>query len=185
MPPVSIPSLLFNNVTNTLIFFSTLMDVSTKIIRFKCLVSYFLFGNYCCLDSLYFPPFIREKNHLTGHIKWESGIPGTSLPIDLVPEVVVYLSSQRIPAVTSQAVQHNAELPHPASEGHTPTWLFWGIWRFKIKRSCVEFSNIPHRLRWHCGYRRLVFKLQVLLVLKISRPSSIICLNKKKGIPKH
>lgn len=28
-------------------------------------MSYFLFGNYCCLDSLHSPPCIRKNNTLT------------------------------------------------------------------------------------------------------------------------
>lgn len=54
------------------------------------------------------------------------------------------------------------------------------------KRAPTEFSehSSSFGLR-HCGYRRLVFKLQVLLVLKISRPSSIICFNEKEQKKEH
>ena len=79
---------------------------------------------------------------------------------------------------TSRALQHSG-LPPPASAGTYPHGSR-GIRWFRIERACVEFSNIRPCWGWHCGYRRLVFKLQLLLVLKISRPSSVICFNKKE-----
>lgn len=140
-------------------------------------MSYFLFGNYCCLDSLYSPPFIRRKglpDRGVSHGSWE--IPGMSLPTASVPEVAVLsvlTQDTCCVRVTSRAVQHGG-LPHPASEGTYPH-SSRGMWWFRIERACVEFSNIRPCWGWHCGYRRLVFKLQLLLVLKISRPSSVIC----------
>lgn len=65
---------------------------------------------------------------------------------------------------TSRALQHSG-LPPPASAGTYPHGSR-GIRWFRIERACVEFSNIRPRWGWHCGYRRLVFKLQLLLVLK-------------------
>lgn len=143
---------------------------------------YFLFGNYCCLDSLYSPPFTGgERPPHEEACRVELGVPGMSLPAALAPEG----------AVSSVLTQDTCCVPSEFSTRQTPSPSFEGTYPrgsrslrwFRIERACVEFSNIRPRWGWHCGYRRLVFRLQLLLVLKISRPSSVICFNKKKGIP--
>lgn len=133
-------------------------------------------------QSLLSPFYERKRTAWQRRVTWELGIPGMSLPTASVPEVAVLsvlTQDTCCVRVTSRAVQHGG-LPHPASDGTYPH-SSRGMWWFRIERACVEFSNIRPCWGWHCGYRRLVFKLQLLLVLKISRPSSIICFNKKKG----
>ena len=132
-------------------------------------MSYFLFGNYCCLDSLYSPPCIRGKRppdkeacHMgTGNTRYVPAHCFGPWGSRLISPHTGYLLCAH---VTSRALQHS-RLPHPASEGTYPHGS-QGIWWFRIERACVEFSNIRPHWGWHCGYRRLVFKLQLLLVLK-------------------
>lgn len=141
---------------------------------------FFLFGNYCCLDSPH-PPLIR-KTTLTKGVRGVEPGARDPFPPPMVPEVAGrrphsgHLPGAR-PLPSSHPPQRDLHAALEAAQPHGSSGCGTG----QRERSPAEFSEHSSSFGlWHCGYRRLVFKLQVLLVLKISRPSSIICSNNKK-----
>lgn len=139
--------------------------------------SYFLFGNYCCLDILHSPPSIgkitpwHKKTRQTRRGNNARYIP----PPNLVPEVAVHISPYRVYLkcvhVTSWAAKHIVELCHSTTKATHPHGSF-GVCNSSLLRDPYGvLCTFLITWAWHCGYRRLVFKFQVL---KSSRPSSII-----------